>query len=514
MMQMEAARDRVTGSEFNDDIARRLEFMKLDEATCRRIAGLDQFMREELPSALDTFYQHMAKTPEIARFFSNQAHVNAAKSAQISHWENITRGTFDQHYVDKVKTIGSVHARIGLEPRWYIGGYALILEKLIEGIVERMVPKPGLFGRGGAAREIGRTVSALVKAVLLDMDLAISVYIEEAEAAKKKAEQRAIESERDFVCKVFGGAISAIAQKDLTRSIDTSLPVAYEGLRRDFNTSGAMLARAIRDIAAAVEAMDAEIRDISTSAADLSKRTEHQAAALEEAASTLDEIARTVSQSSTQMEEVWRVTAQARERTANSTGIIAGAETAMQRIEERSRRMSGIVGVIDQIAFQTNLLALNAGVEAARAGDAGKGFAVVAQEVRGLAQRSAEAAKEIAELIASSSAEVESGSRLVRDTGEILRAVTLSIGTIGEHLESLSAAARQQSGSLGEINSAVNALDQVTQQNAAMVEQSNAAIGGLAGEAQTLRDLVSAFRLGEARSAEPARTSLPVGRAA
>jgi methyl-accepting chemotaxis protein len=167
----------------------------------------------------------------------------------------------------------------------------------------------------------------------------------------------------------------------------------------------------------------------------------------------------------------------------------------MQRIENSSQQISNIIGVIDEIAFQTNLLALNAGVEAARAGEAGKGFAVVAQEVRELAQRSAQAAKEIKGLIRNSSTEVEGGVKLVRETGIALKTISDQIAGINQHMEAIATSAREQSTGLAEVNTAVNSMDQTTQQNAAMVEQSTAASATLASEAAKLRDLVSQFRL-------------------
>ncbi len=197
--------------------------------------------------------------------------------------------------------------------------------------------------------------------------------------------------------------------------------------------------------------------------------------------------------------------------------------TAMGRIEESSGQISNIIGVIDDIAFQTNLLALNAGVEAARAGEAGKGFAVVAQEVRELAQRSAQAAREIKDLIGKSTVEVESGVKLVSETGEALKKIEGFIVTINQHMDSIATSAREQSVGLSEVNAAVNQMDQVTQQNAAMVEEASAAGATLANEAGRLRELVSQFQLGtsagyttgtsRAAPVRPASTHAPVASA-
>ena len=170
----------------------------------------------------------------------------------------------------------------------------------------------------------------------------------------------------------------------------------------------------------------------------------------------------------------------------------------MAAIETSSREISNIIGVIDSIAFQTNLLALNAGVEAARAGDAGKGFAVVAQEVRELAQRSANAAQDIKSLITSSSEQVNSGVTLVGETGDALKQIVAEVQEINQHVVAIVEAAKEQSVGLGEINTAVNLMDQSAQENAAMVEQTSAASHNLASEASALNDLLSRFKFGDA----------------
>ena len=290
-------------------------------------------------------------------------------------------------------------------------------------------------------------------------------------------------------------ALAELAQGNLTHRITAEFSAKTAGLRSDFNETTAKLQDTLNAVSVAASGIHSGSSEISTSSDDLSRRTEQQAASLEETAAALDQITVNVANSSKRTDEARSVAVQANTSAAQSGKVVADAVDAMHKIEQSSNEISNIIGVIDEIAFQTNLLALNAGVEAARAGEAGKGFAVVAQEVRELAQRSAKAAKEIKDLIRNSSVEVQSGVKLVSETGEALKTIESYIVTINQHMDSIATSAREQSVGLAEVNTAVNQMDQVTQQNAAMVEESNAASATLAEEAGRLNQLISQFRL-------------------
>ncbi|TCL92353.1 methyl-accepting chemotaxis protein [Rhizobium sp. PP-WC-2G-219] len=296
----------------------------------------------------------------------------------------------------------------------------------------------------------------------------------------------------------LASGLRRLAAGDLGFQLNEAFAPDFEALRHDLNGAIAQLAETMRAVVNASTQIDTGTREISASTEDLSKRTEQQAASLEQTAAALDEITVNVTNSSKRAEEARKMALLANESAAQSGAVVANAVDAMQKIEQSSNEISNIIGVIDEIAFQTNLLALNAGVEAARAGDAGKGFAVVAQEVRELAQRSAKAAKEIKDLIRNSSQEVQSGVRLVSETGQALKTIEGYIVTVNQHMDAIATSAREQSVGLAEVNTAVNQMDQVTQQNAAMVAESNAASATLATEAQRLRELISQFQLGGA----------------
>ncbi|MBY2995828.1 HAMP domain-containing protein [Rhizobium leguminosarum] len=359
------------------------------------------------------------------------------------------------------------------------------------------------IGTMASAVEIFRQAAIANKQLEQDAEAARLQGEAERITARKQADEDAAERLRAATSGLAAG-LKRLASGDLAFQIDEPFAPDFENLRHDFNMSIRQLDQTLSAIATAIAAIDEGTREIASGAGDLSKRTEQQAASLEETAAALDQITANVSNSSKRTDEARTEATDANRNAAKSSEVVSHAEEAMRRIEASSQQISSIIGVIDEIAFQTNLLALNAGVEAARAGDAGKGFAVVAQEVRELAQRSAQAAKEIKGHIQKSSVEVESGVKLVLDTSQVLKAISEQIARINQHMDAIAVSAKEQSTGLAEVNTAVNSMDQVTQQNAAMVEQSTAASGQLAQEAATLRELVSRFRLRATASTQSA----------
>lgn len=346
----------------------------------------------------------------------------------------------------------------------------------------------------------------------------------EAEQQRERAEAERIQIQKDAEANAqlrlkqatsgLASGLERLASGDLAFQLTEVFSPEFERLRHDFNKATKQLRDTMEIVAQSANSINLGTREISQSSDDLSKRTEQQAAALEETAAALDEITVNVTNSSRRTEEAKQVAAKANVRTTESSAVVGNAVEAMRRIEESSSKISSIIGVIDEIAFQTNLLALNAGVEAARAGEAGKGFAVVAQEVRELAQRSAQAAKEIKDLIRNSTIEVESGVKLVRETGDVLKTIEEYVSTINQHMEAISTAAHEQSAGLAQVNTAVNQMDQVTQRNAAMVEETNAASANLAQEGSNIHDLISRFNLGNDQNVDANASHVQLARSA
>ncbi|CAP54399.1 methyl-accepting chemotaxis protein [Gluconacetobacter diazotrophicus] len=496
-------------------IVERLSFMNLDSTAQQNIKNAKPILMKALPGALDTFYDQARTFPHTAQFFHNANLIASAKNRQLGHWDYISSGEFNQDYVKAVTTIGQTHARIGLEPRWYIGGYALVLESLIAAIVEARWPR-GILGAGrSSARQVTAELSAVVKATMLDMDFAISVYLDALETARQASEARA-RATNDAVMKAVGEALGRIAQGDLTHRIGDDMPEEYRQLRDDFNLAIAQLSETLSQVQGTAETISRGADEIANAADDLSQRTERQAASIQQTAAALDQITASVTRTAGGTKRASGAVNAAKADTRHSGTVVDQAILAMSEIEKSSNQIARINGIIYDIAFQTNLLALNAGVEAARAGDQGRGFAVVAQEVRALAQRSSEAAREIKALILASAQHVNHGVGLVDETGKALKAIMAKVTEIDDLVGEIASSTQEQAAGLSQVNIAVNQVDQVVQQNAAMVEETTAATRSLKGETEELAALVGRFAVddGQDQSRTMARPDAPASRQA
>lgn len=285
----------------------------------------------------------------------------------------------------------------------------------------------------------------------------------------------------------------ALAHGDLTNTIDGEYSGAFLKLKTDANETITQLTETVEKIKQAASSVNSGADEIAQGNSDLSQRTEEQAANLEETASSMEEMTSAVRQSSENASHVTSVAEQARARAQSGGQIVNDAVAAMAEINESSKKIADIIGVIDEIAFQTNLLALNAAVEAARAGEQGRGFAVVAGEVRSLAQRSAGAAREIKELIRDSVDKVASGTKLVNQSGETLNEIVTSVQEVERMVSEINRATSEQASGIEQVNQAVSQMDEVTQQNAALVEQASAAAEAMADQSRNLLNLVAFF---------------------
>ena len=330
-----------------------------------------------------------------------------------------------------------------------------------------------------------------------EKSLFVGMDVTELEVERRRAEaSRALEMQHQReVVDALKTSLRQLASGDLSCEITTELPENYEALRHDLNSAISALSNAISAVIQNTNSIRSETGEITSAADDLSRRTEHQAATLEETAAALDQLTNSVQSAAEGAQGASEMASGAQTRAQEGGEIAREAVSAMDQIKTSSQEISKITTVIDDIAFQTNLLALNAGVEAARAGEAGRGFAVVATEVRALAQRSSDAAKEINQLISASEQQVKTGVELVDKTGSALAEIVASIAEISDLVSNIAVSTREQASGLNEVNAAVNDLDQVTQQNAAMFEETTAASHALTAETDSLAQAVSQFKV-------------------
>jgi methyl-accepting chemotaxis protein len=457
-------------------LSERLDFYGLDRTQPAAFRSVSTALHRSIEEALDSFYAVVSSRKELAAHFDSSQSMSRAKNLQAEHWQAVFREGVDERFKERALRIGNVHARIGLEPRWYVGAYSLVLEHVITELIA-----PGSQKMLPWKRAQAEAVVALVKVALLDIDLALSGYFVDIE-----------EKTRSIVSGRLGTALEKLAKGDLTVSLE-DFPPEYRKVETDFNSAIGSLDETVGAVIAGVDTMTTGSSEIRSASNDLARRTEEQAANLEETAAA-------IAKTTQRVQETAETTNKAREtiRSANTMAkdgseIVARAVTAMDQIEKSSEEINNIISVIDSIAFQTNLLALNAGVEAARAGETGKGFAVVASEVRALAQRCAEAADEVKALISASSQHVSSGVDLVNRSGDSFKAIVEGVSELSVAIQAISESTNVQAESLAQINSVVSDLDRSTQQNAAMAEQCTAAASNLAREADKLGNTVGYF---------------------
>ncbi len=306
----------------------------------------------------------------------------------------------------------------------------------------------------------------------------------------------------DGVINETASMLDSMAHGDLTQRIDTDYQGSFDKLKRDANSTAEKLTEVIEKISVASNLVASGAEEISQGNADLSQRTEEQASSLEETASSMEEMTSTVRQNADNAKVANELAADTRDKAQRGGEVVNRAVSSMAEINDSSKKISDIIGVIDEIAFQTNLLALNAAVEAARAGEQGRGFAVVAGEVRNLAQRSAAAAKEIKDLIRDSVSKVEDGTLLVNESGETLQEIVASVQRVTEMIADISIASEEQSSGIEQVNKAITQMDEMTQQNAALVEQASAASESMAEQANGMRQSLSFFNAAAGGSAQ------------
>lgn len=384
------------------DLAKRIEFMGLDAPTRELLVGMRGMIQAQLPGILDEFYTLVRRWPDVKRHFGGDTHMDHAKQRQLAHWMTIAEGRFDQAYADSVHRIGMTHAKIGLEPRWYIGGYAFIVDGVQKAIMGQVAPK-GLFGGGAKAfAKAQAQSSAFLKAAMLDMDIAVSVYLEEGERSKREA--------MHAIANAFETQISGV----------------------------------VETVASAATELSVTARSMSMIAERTSDRAITVSAAAEEATANVSVVATSSDQLAMSVREIAAQVATSTRIAGEAVGKAESSAETIRTLSHAADKIGAVVSLISDIAAQTNLLALNATIESARAGEAGKGFAVVASEVKSLANQTARATEDIGAQIAEMVA-------ATRSSVEAIGAIQRTIDEINSVSMAINAAVEQQSAATNEI---------------------------------------------------------------
>jgi methyl-accepting chemotaxis protein len=433
----------------------RLAFNQIDDRTCEVIRQHKDFIMGELPAILDTFYAHVAKFAETRAFFASREHMNAAKAAQLRHWSTIMDGRFDAAYETSIRKIGEAHFRIGLEPCWYIGGYNALIGGLVKAISDKLAaggaPK-GLFNRGATAADEVRTelLIAINRVALLDMDYAISVYID-------------------------------AGRRDLGKLASTVVEMAST----------------VVDTTALLEGAADQLSSTAKSSTD---RTTAVAAAAEQASANVRAVASAASQLSASVQEIGQQVHTSTDVAGKAVSAVQETSRKVQDLSQAATQIGTVVELISSIARQTNLLALNATIEAARAGEAGKGFAVVAQEVKTLAAQTGKATAEIGGQIsaiqsATSAAvtSIDAISVLISDMNGVTTAIASAVQQQGAATTGIARNVEDAAQGTGEVASNTTVLADAASATKTAAEQVAGSAKEIAAKAVELRDLATGF---------------------
>lgn len=411
----------------------RLRFAGLEPSQGELLRAHRQTLERHVELALRDLFQRFQTFPDAARHFQSERAIDRLHDLHASHWSVLTDARFDSLYAERVKVLADVESQMGLDPRWRMSGHAVVLEHVIDGLVAEYWPKSILPGAKTSRRqELTELLTAFIRTALVDAEIGVSLRFNELRHNHHRALGEQRQADHGALEGAFGDVIRSLANLDLTHRTGAQMPDAWREL-------GGMLDSALEQaqlhLGSASEragTADAMVQTISAQAEQLAERSSSHSAELADTVGALAAITDRLKATLTETRKAETAVRATRESAEQSGRIVGEAKAAMADIEASAEKIGQIIGVIDEIAFQTNLLALNAGIEAARAGDSGRGFAVVAQEVRSLAQRSADAAREIKQLVTGTKAQVEAGVDRVNRTQDAIGSIVSQVVEIND----------------------------------------------------------------------------------
>lgn len=482
----------------------RLRFAGLDAAQCELVRRHRPLLETELKSGLRDLFQRFQAFPDAASNFQNDRQLDRLHDLQSSHWDVLTDARFDSLYAERVKVLSDTQSKMGLDPRWHVAGHGVMLEHIISGLASDLAGRPLLPGAKRRAREISEMMTAIIRLVMVDVEIAVSLRFNALRASQGRELSEQREKDKADVARIFGEVIDGLAARDLTVRAPVEADGAHAELAAALNTALDAVQVEFAQISERTQKAELSTRSLSEASKNFAGSAAGHAGELQSSVVALQAIAESVRQGATGSRAAEQAAASTRVAAEESGAVVGRAITAMADIEQSAEKIGQIIGAIDEIAFQTNLLALNAGIEAARAGESGRGFAVVAQEVRALAQRSADAAREIKTLVTTTKAQVDAGVQMVGRTQDSIGSIVRQVTGINEAIAAIAVTTGEHAAGLDAVTGDVRSLSAGVAANANAARHSADGADHLHTVILELGQTIREFRIAR-ENAQPAR---------
>jgi methyl-accepting chemotaxis protein len=486
----QAERERREGG----GLSERLRFAGLGAEETALVRESRNQLLPTVKAALRDLFQRLQTYPEAARNFQSEAQIERLHDLTQSHWDVLTDGRFDSLYAERVKVLTDSESRMGLDPRWHIAGHAVVLEHLIAGLVEQRWPK-SMFGRQRDRDALTHLLRVLVRSVMVDLEISTSLRFNELRLSHQQALAGAVAKQKAETREILTTLSDRLRERDFGTPLAALFPEDYADIGESLNAALAEICTSLARTRDSADQLGVRSGRIALSAEAMAGRSAEASSALATMAADVEQIAAGVAAAASKAIDAEAVSEKVRAATIASGTVAGQAMSAMADIEQSAEKIGQIIGVIDEIAFQTNLLALNAGIEAARAGDSGRGFAVVAQEVRALAQRSADAAREIKDLVTGTKAQVDGGVEMVNRTQMAIGAIAEQVTGINDTIGVLVRETRDAADSVATVSRTAGSLSDDLRQGASMARDAAGQSDELKTVIVELGDTIRQFRL-------------------
>ncbi|TCM80578.1 methyl-accepting chemotaxis protein [Rhizobium sp. BK068] len=482
----------------------RLRFAGLDAEHCDLVRRHRVDLQQHLTAGLRDLFQRFQSFPDAARNFESERQVERLHDLQSSHWDVLTDARFDSLYAERVKVLSDSESKMGLDPRWHVAGHGVVLEHVIGGLATELAGRSFLPSSRRRAKEISDLMSAIIRLVIVDVEIAVSLRFNALRATQQRALADQRNSDKAEITRVFADVINGLAARDLTVRATVEEDGTHQDIALALNGALDAVQSEFQAIAEKTAVAGTSVQTLGDASKQFAGNASAHAQQLLFSAAALADLSESVRHGAAGSRAAEQASASTRAAAEESGQVVGRAIAAMADIEQSAERIGQIIGAIDEIAFQTNLLALNAGIEAARAGDSGRGFAVVAQEVRALAQRSADAAREIKTLVSTTKSQVDAGVQMVGRTQDSIGSIVRQVSEINTAIAAVANQASEHAAGLDVVTDNVKGLGVQMTDNAACATRSANGADYLHTVIVELGQAIREFRIAR-QNAEPAR---------